>query len=167
LLPLTFLILIACLHYSIPPEKRIWSLTALSFGILYAALASVNYNIQAVAVRLSLAAGETGGIELFVPDNPHSIFTALSNSYAYMALAMFVVGFIFKNKGIQGWVRWIFFAQILTAVGQVGWTMFDLSTNIFIATSMIWVIGAPLSFILLGILFARRQLKFFTISEQF
>lgn len=165
LLPLSFLMLIACLHYSIPSEKRVWSLLALSFGILYAALASVNYNIQAVAVRLSLAAGNTNGVELFIPDNPNSIFKALSNSYAYMALAMFVAGFVFDSKGVQRWIRWIFFAQLLTAFGQIGWTMFDLSTTIFIATSMIWVVGAPVAFTLIAIMFARNQLTPFGPSS--
>lgn len=159
LLPISFLALLACLHYSIPPEKRVWSLFGLSLGILYAALASVNYNIQAVAVRLSLAAGNISGVEMFLPDNPGSIFKALSNSYAYMALAMAALGFAFENKGLQSWVRWIFFAQLLTAVGQIGWTMFDLNTGIFIATSMLWVIGAPAAFILIAVLYGKGQLN--------
>jgi len=82
LLPISFLALLACLHFSVPPEKRVWTLFGLSLAILYAALASVNYNIQAVAVRLSLAGGNLGGVEMFLPDNPGSIFRALSNSYA-------------------------------------------------------------------------------------
>jgi hypothetical protein len=159
LLPISFLALIACLHYSFPEKKRVWSLIALSLGILYAALASVNYNIQAVAVRISLAAGNISGTEMFLPDNPGSIFNALSNSYAYMALAMAAVGFAFEKGGLQGWVRWIFTAQLLTAVGQIGWTMFDLNTNVFIATSMLWVIGAPTAFILIAVLYARGDLK--------
>src|SRR5690606_18787612 len=111
-----FIALLACLHRSVPEEKRIWSLIALSFGILYATMASINYNIQAVAVRQSLAAGETMGIAMFVPDNPHSVFNALANSYVYMALAMFAAGFVFEAKGLQRWIRWLFLAQMLTAL---------------------------------------------------
>lgn len=162
LLPLSFIVLLACIHFSISEEKRIWSLIALSFGIIYATVASINYNIQAVAVRLSLAAGETTGIAMFVPDNSNSVFNALANSYVYMALAMFVAGFVFEKKGLQQWVRWIFFAQILTALGQVGWSMFDLNIYLFYATSMIWVIGAPIAFVLVGILFTRSGQKFAT-----
>jgi len=76
-----------------------------------------------------------------------------------MALAMAAVGFAFEPKGLQGWVRWIFFAQLLIAVGQIGWTMFDLNTNVFIATSMLWVIGAPAAFILIAVLFAKKRLQ--------
>lgn len=157
LLPLSFIALLVCIHLRIPEEKRVWSLIALSLGILYATMASINYNIQAVAVRQSLAAGETMGIEMFLPDNPNSVFDALANSYVYMALAMFAAGFTFENQGLQRWIRWIFFAQLLTALGQIGKTMFDLSMSIFLATSMIWIIGAPIAFVLLAILFARTK----------
>ena len=162
LLPLSFIVLLACIHYIVPEEKRIWTLVALSFGILYAAMASINYNIQAAAVRQSLAAEEVAGIELFLPDNPNSVFNALANSYVYMALSMVAAGFVFENQGLQRWIRWIFIAQVLTAVGQVGWSMFGLSTNVFIVTSFIWVVGAPIAFVLLGILFYRSSPKTFT-----
>ena len=137
-----------------------WSLIALSIGILYATMASINYNIQAVAVRLSLAAGETRDIAMFIPDNTNSVFNALANSYVYMALSMFFAGFIFADKGLQRWVRWIFFAQIVTVIGQVGWSMFDVSMTVFNLTSMVWVFGAPVSFVLLGVLFRRSKLEF-------
>lgn len=165
LLPISYIALIACIHYSVPEDKRLLSLIALSVGILYAALASINYNIQAVAVRLSLAAGNTAGTELFLPDNPNSIFKALSNSYAYMSISMFFAGFLFPNKGLHRWVRWILSAQLITAIGQIGWTMFDLNTNIFIATSILWVVGAPASFILIAILFSRNQTMQFSSTR--
>jgi hypothetical protein len=160
LLPLSFIAFLVCIHFSIAEEKRFWSLIALSFGIVYAVMASINYNIQVVAVRQSLAAGETSGIAMFIPDNPHSVFTALANSYVYMALSMAVVGFVFENNGLQRWIRWIFFAQILTVLGQIGWTMFGLSFNIFMITSLVWIIGAPVAFVLVGILFIRSRQGF-------
>jgi len=155
LLPLTFIGFLASLHYLIPKEKRIWTLIALSLGIVYATMASVNYNIQAVAVRQSLAAGETAGVEMFIPDNLNSVFNALANSYVYMSLAMVAAGSVFENQGMQGWIRWIFFAQVLTAIGQVGQSMFGLNGSLFLITSFIWVIGAPIAFILAGVFFAK------------
>jgi hypothetical protein len=159
LLPLSYITMICCIHYSIQKEKRFLSLISIAIGILYASLASTNYNIQAVSMRKSLASGFTSGSELFIPDNPSSIFTALSNSYAYMAISMFFSSFVFDREKKHRWVRWIFLAQIFTAIGQIGWTMFDLNTNIFIFTSMIWVIGAPIAFILIAILFLKGQIE--------
>ena len=157
LLALTYVVLLVCVHGYAAEDKKVWSLTALSIGILYAAMASVNYNIQASAVRQSLAAGEIAGIEMWIPDNPHSVFEALSNSYGYMAVSMFFAGFVFRGGGLQRWIRIVLFAQAITAIGQFGWTMFDLNTGVFIATSLVWVIGAPIAFILLAILFRREE----------
>ena len=164
ILPLSFIVLLICIHLSLPQEKHVWSLVALALGILYATMASINYNIQVVAVRQSLAAGETAGIEMFIPDNPHSVFAAMANSYVYLSLSMVAAGFAFENQGLQRWIRWIFFAQMVTAVGQAGATMFDLSMDIFYATSMVWVIVAPVSFVLLAILFARFDKKFAALA---
>ncbi len=172
LLAITYLIMLACLHRFIPEEKRLWSLIALSIGIIYATMASINYNIQAVSVRMSLAARETGGIEMFLPDNPNSIFNALANSYVYMALSSFFAGFIFKNGKLEKWIRWLLFAQILTVIGQTAHTMFDASMTLFIMTSMVWVIGSPLAFILIAIWLKKNseyqeKVKFPPISPLF
>lgn len=157
LLALTYIIVLACMHRIVSEEKKIWSLIALSIGILYSVIASINYNIQAVAVRLSLAAGETEGIEMFIPDNLNSIFNALANSYVYMAISMCFAGFVFSKVGKERWIRRLLLVQVVTAIGQTGYSMFDLNTGIFIFTSMVWVIGAPVAFILIAFWFRSQK----------
>lgn len=157
LLALTYIIMLACAHRVLPEDKKLWSLIALSIGIVYAVMASINYNIQAVAVRQSLAAGEINGIEMFIPDNTHSIYNALANSYVYMAISMFFASFIFERGKLEKWIRGLLMAQIISAIGQIGYSMIDISETIFIVTSMIWVIGAPASFILIAIWFKRQK----------
>jgi len=156
LLAVSYIILMACVHRFASEEAKIWSLIALSIGILYATMASINYNIQAVAVRLSLQAGETAGIEMWIPDNLNGIFNALANSYVYMVISMIFAGFVFRGGRLERWIRGLFLAQVITAVGQIGHTMFDWSMTVFIATSMVWVIGSPIAFVLLALLFRRR-----------
>lgn len=146
LLAITYLIVLAVLYRRVPEERKIWALIALAVGIVYSVMATVNYNIQAVAVRTSLAAGETGGIELFLPDNPNSVFTALANSYVYMAISMVFAAFAFPRSA--RWIRWILLLQVVTALGQIGNSMFDLPDRVFHLTSMIWVFGAPAFFLL-------------------
>ena len=157
LLALTFIVLMACIYRWAPEEKKIWGLIGLSLAIVYSAMASTNYNIQAVAVSNSLVSGETMDIAMLLPDRPHSVFEALANSYVYMALAMVFSAFAFSGSRLKSWIRWIFLAQILTAAGQVGWSMFGLNAPIFYATSLIWVVGAPVSFVLLAVLFKRND----------
>jgi len=165
LLALAYIVLMAVLHRTAPDDRKVWSLIALSIGILYATMASINYNIQAVAVRQSLAAGETAGVELWIPDNPHSAYTALANSYVYMSISMVFAAFVFQRGRLQAWIRGLFLAQVLAAIGQIGWSMFDWSDALFIATSMLWVIGAPAAFVLMAVLFRRRGAQALAAAE--
>ncbi|MGD8487615.1 MAG: hypothetical protein PVG54_01680 [Anaerolineae bacterium] len=155
LLALTYLVLLVSFHRVLAENKKTWSLIALVVGILYAAMASINYNIQAVSVRMSLAAGQTQGIEMFIPDNLNSIFNALANSYVYMSLSMFFAGFAYQEGKLEKWIRGLLLVQIVPAIGQIGYSMFDWPEMIFILTSMVWVIGAPIAFVLMAIWFNR------------
>lgn len=105
LLAPAFVALMACIHMYSPEERKVWSLTGLAVGVVYAAMASINYNIQLVAVRQSLLARESAGLEMFVQANPHSIFMSLANSYVYMCLAMFFSGQVFSDSGLERWRR--------------------------------------------------------------
>jgi len=145
-LAVTYLIVLAVLYRRTPEDRKVWALLALLVGTVYSVMATINYNIQAVAVRMSLAAGEIGGIELFLPDNPHSVFTALANSYVYMAISMVFAALAFPREA--RWIRAILFLQVITAVGQIGNSMFGLPDSIFYGTSMLWVLGAPAFFLL-------------------
>jgi hypothetical protein len=157
LLAVTFVVLMACIHRWAAEDKKVWSLIGLSLSIVYSVMASINYNIQAVAVSKSLESGQTMGIAMLLPDNPNGVFNALANSYVYMALAMVFTGFAFAGSRLKAWIRWLFLAQLLTAVGQVGTSMFGLTPTILYITGMIWVVGAPAAFILLAVLFKRNE----------
>lgn len=153
-LALTFVVLLSCLHRYAPEDKKVWSLSALALGVLYATMASVNYQIQLVAVRPSLMRGESAGLEMLVQANPHSIFIALANSYAYMCLAMLFAAPIFEGGRLERWIRRLFLAQGPVAVAQLAWSLLDLSMVVMVVGA-IWVVGAPFAFVLLAVLFRR------------
>jgi hypothetical protein len=155
LLAITFLVLMACIHRWAPEGKQIWTLIGLCLAVVYATMASINYNVQTVAVAKSLESGQTTGIAMLLPDNPNGVFNALANSYVYMSLAMVFAGFAFGGDQLKAWVRWLFLAQILAAVGQVGTSMFGLNPAVLYATGLVWALGAPAAFVLLAVLFGR------------
>ncbi|MFO7547039.1 MAG: hypothetical protein R6W77_16225 [Trueperaceae bacterium] len=150
LLALAYLALLSAVHVQVQGPRRVWSLFALAVGIVYATMASVNYTIQAVGVRWSLAAGETTGMEMFLPDNPHSIFGALSTSYVYMALSMAALAFVFREGPLERVIRWVLIAQLVSAVGQTASSMFGAGDGVLIATGLVWVVGAPVAFFLIA-----------------
>lgn len=69
----------------------------------------------------------------------------------------FFAGFIFNKNKLGKWIRALLFVQVLSAIGQVGYSMFDISEIIFITTSMVWVIGAPASFILIAVWLKKQK----------
>lgn len=154
LLAVAYIALLAAVHVRVDGPRRVWSLLAMAIGIVYATMASINYTIQAVAVRWSVAAGETAGIEMFLPDNTSSVFGALSMSYVYMALSMAALAFVFRDGRLERVIRWLLLAQLVSAVGQTASTMFGAGDVVLIATGLVWVVGAPLAFVLMARWFA-------------
>jgi 4-amino-4-deoxy-L-arabinose transferase-like glycosyltransferase len=156
-LAVTFIVLMACIHRWAPDDRKVWSLIGLALAVVYSTMASINYNIQAVAVSKSLESGQTVGITMLLPDHPNGVFSALANSYVYMSLAMVFTGFVFAGTRLEAWIRGLFLVQILSAAGQVGTSMFGLSPVVLYGTGLIWALGAPTAFVLLAIWFRRAE----------
>lgn len=140
LLAPAFVVLLACIHLGASREKKVWSLSALAIGVIYATMATINYSIQLVSVRLSLLHGESSGVAMFAQANPHSITAALGNSYVYMSVAMFFAAFVFGRGRPERRIRWLLIVAGLAAPLQLAWSLFDVDV---IAISILpWTIGA-------------------------
>ena len=73
-----FLILLNSIHDYAAQEKKVLSRLAIYFGIIFAALISVNYFVQLSVVRQNLLHGRPEGLEQFVQANPASFITAVN-----------------------------------------------------------------------------------------
>jgi len=131
----------------------VWTLTGLAFAIIYAVLATINYLIQLVVVRLSILSGQTQGLSFFVMGYPYSIFKALANSYAYQSVALFFAAWAFSGSLLENWVRRLFVLVGLTAPFQLAYTLLDLNPLIILPVMLLWAIGVPLGCGLLAVLF--------------
>lgn len=150
-----FTVLMVSIHVYAAPDKKVWSMIGLAFTIIYATMASINYLIQLISVRQSALAGETDGLAMFAGGNPHAIFYALAQSYAYMSLAMLFAAWVFGRQGLEGWIRRLFIIVGLIAPVQFAYGLFDLSFAIVIVGSGVWTVGAPAALVLLAVLFRR------------
>ena len=151
----TFLVLMVCVYLYAPEQKRLWGLLGLVFTVIYAVMASINYLIQLLVVRQSIAAGETEGLGLFIHANPHSVFWALATSYGYMSLAMLFAAGVFPAHGLGGWVRRLFLLVGVTAPLQFIGVIFELGLAVGAPAGLIWSLATPAACILLAILFKR------------
>ena len=103
-----FIVLIACLHVTTPPEKQIFSLSSLAFTILFVTSVSINRFTQLGVVRLSSQAGLNSGIEWFLAYGDNSVMLGLEMMGWgwFLGLAMLAAAPLFSSP----WLRWLMVA---------------------------------------------------------
>jgi hypothetical protein len=93
LLSMTFIVLVACIHRHARDDLKVFSLVAMCFASLGAAMILSDYVIQIAVVQPSLLDGQVSGLSLFSQYNPHGIFIALEDGgYSLMGLAFLCSG---------------------------------------------------------------------------
>ncbi len=112
LLAPSFLTLMTCLHQSTPEEKKILSMLALTFTLVYAAQISANYYTQLIAVGRSLQSGELEGLAIFAFFNPHSLPLSIELlGYGMLSIGMIFAAFLFQGNGTNRAIFWLFLAN--------------------------------------------------------
>lgn len=116
---LSWLVLMVCVHYFAPQQRRMITLAGLCLAVIAAAALSIDYYLQLSVVPVSLADGETNGLPLLIQYNAHGVFIALEEiGYITMALslALFSVAFTGRDR-LATAGRWLFRVPIVVAVG--------------------------------------------------
>ncbi len=150
-----FIALMVSIHYYARDDKKIWSQLGLSFAIVYAVMASINYIVQLTVVRLSILNQETDGLAMFAMGNPHSIFWALASAYVFMNLAMLFAAPVFEGGKLERWIRWLFLANGASAVITIFGIVVD-SPAIYLLGSLVpWCVIFSAATILLAVMFKR------------
>ena len=102
-----FLLMIVALHQIAPPDRKVWSLAALAFATVYAALISINYFVQLTWVAPRLASGRTAGVEpfLFVPFDSF-LYAVDILGYSFMSVATLFSARVFTDCGTERVAKW-------------------------------------------------------------
>lgn len=120
-----YLVLLHCLYEAAPAQRRIWLRLAISFGIAFATLISLNYFVQISAVRFTLAAGHSEGIEQFLQAKPDSVISAINmlGWTWFFGLSSLFAAPAFGNGREARAIRWLLVANgtfcLLAGVGYV------------------------------------------------
>ncbi|HEY5135178.1 MAG TPA: hypothetical protein VIJ41_05285 [Candidatus Nanopelagicales bacterium] len=88
---LLFVVLVAGVHHAVADSHRVFSQVALSFAVIAAVAAVLDYAVQLSVLQAALLKGELEGLSLWSMYNPHGVFIALENA-AYLLMA---VSFVF------------------------------------------------------------------------
>ena len=138
LLAPAFTALMVSIHSYAAEDKKIWSLLGLSFTLIYATMAAMNYIIQLLPVWRSINNGETDGLAMFVSGNPHSIFWALAYAYIFMNLAMLFSAMVFSGTPLENRIRLLFILNGVSAVVTLASAFLDSYQFYLIGSLLIW-----------------------------
>jgi len=139
-----FVLALAAVHVATPPERQVWSLSALALAILYAADVSQVYVTQLGSVIPHDLAGAGDAVAFAACCTPGMPATAVDLlGYTYMSLATLVLAPAFPSRR---WLQLALVANGLLApalIGQLAWP--DL-----IYVGAIWLVTFPAAMILLA-----------------
>ena len=159
-----FAILMVCVHYYAPAERKIWSHLGLVFTVIYTVLISINYYVQLTFVLPHLLDGTTDGVRvqpfLFVPFDSF-LYSVDLLGYSFMSLATLFAAFAFTGAGIERTVRWFMLANGLL----IPFLALQIYYHPLIWFASAWAITFPGTTIALAILFRRSAQSASTASH--
>lgn len=151
-IPAAWVVLMVTINRWVKEDRRIFTETAVAFGIVYAALSTAVYFAQlTVALPNEIAGSAQVGILHW--EQPRSFPYAMDIlGYTFMSLSALFAAFAFQGRGTQRWVRWTLLSAGLPAF-VLPIQMFWLPAEIAAAPTLF---AFPAAGILLAMLFARE-----------
>lgn len=154
-----FMLEILALHHIAPAEKKFWSHAALIFTVMYVVFVTANYVVQLATVIPMTLKGASDEIRVLI-QTPHSLFWDFDAiGYIFMGLATLFAVPVFEKQGLQRWARYFFLIHGLVTTPLIAFVYFypDFSEKLLLIGTL-WGITAPLSMLLLALIFRRRSL---------
>jgi len=117
-LMLAFVALAAAVHVWAPASRKVFSLVALCFATLAAAVLLGDYFVQATVIQPSLVKGQLDGWAMLTMYNPNGVFIALGEAgYLLMVLALVCLVPVYAGGGrVERAVRWLLGASFVAVV---------------------------------------------------
>ncbi len=153
-----FVTTMTCLHILTAEEKQAWSLLALVFAMLYAAVLIPFYYIQLTVVPHHLVNGTTEGLALWLHAYyyPYNIFGAMEGAgYGLMSVSFLLGSLVFGGGKLQQWVRWTFVATGISTLGLFINPLFPLPLVLSLVSAVGGAVFGIVAPVLLAILFRR------------
>lgn len=150
----SFLVLMVCAHDLAPPDRRVWSRSAIAFATAYAVLISLTYYVLLTLVAPRLAAGRVAGIEpfLFTPFDSF-LYSVDILGYTFMSVATLLAARIFTGGGLERRAR-----LFLTANGLlIPFLALQIYAHWLIWIAALWAVTFPGSTWTLALIFRRSR----------
>jgi hypothetical protein len=112
LLAPSFALLMLCVHYYAPEDKKVWSHAGIIFATVYTVMVCINYYVQLTLVVPHMIRGEIESIRpfLFTPFDSF-IYSVDVLGYSFMSLSTLFGAFVFTGTGLSRIVRYFMIAN--------------------------------------------------------
>lgn len=153
---LPFLLSILAFHYTIPPEKHLWSHAAVLLALMYAIYVILMYSVQLATVIPDSLHNKTPTI---LTVTPHSFFWTLDAlGYICMGISTLFVYLALEKGGPYRRLRVFMLANALTVpLISIAYFYPNYSVAILLIGSP-WIITAPGSMLSLAFYFRKQKL---------
>lgn len=160
-----FVLAMLALHYTAPADKKFWSHATLLFTVMYAVFVTANYVVQLATVIPMTLNGSAEEISI-LNQTPHSLFWDFDAiGYICMGLATLFAVPVFNKQGFQKLVKYSFLAHALvTPLIAVVYFYPGFSEKLLLI-GIPWAITAPLSMLLLAIMFKKELISMNNIGN--
>jgi hypothetical protein len=154
-----FVVLFHSIEASAAENKKFTARIGVSFAIMFALCTSIHYFVQISSVRLSIAGGQTAGLEQFIQANPYSGISGINMAgwTLFFSLACLFVAPVFHGKGLHKVIRYALIANtIFCLLGGFGYIMnFTLLVGLCLNLGM----GGAMGTAIVGLLIYFNRLK--------
>jgi hypothetical protein len=156
LLAPVFVLMMLCIHYDAPQEKKIVSQLGFSFSLICAATLSIHYYIQLTFVQQGILNNELAGLWQFAAPNPHSFFWTLAAlGYGFMGIALLSAAPVFGEKSERA-IKLLFVANGVVGIAfLVGNALAVFAVNIL--ASFVWGVLFPVAAVLVARKFSHSK----------
>jgi len=154
----TFVIMMLCINFWAPQEKKILSQLGFSFAVICAAILSIHYYIQLTVVQQGILNNELSGLWQFAAPNPHSFFWMFAAlGYGFMGIALLFVTPVFSEKSDRA-LKWLFVINGIIGIAFLASNALGVFP-IDILASILWGILFLISSLLLAKKYKTTQLQ--------
>ena len=151
----SFVVLMVSIHQFVRDERKIWSLTGLSFAIVNAVLVCIAYYVQFGVAIPHMIRGQTEDIAVLIFEHGSFLFAIDVLGDGFQSLATLFVAFAFTDETLQHWIRYLFIVNgilVFPILLQIYWPEL-----VYIAG--LWTITFVVPVILLAVLFKKALQK--------
>ena len=135
---LSLVVLTNSVHSWVSPDRRILTRISSSFASLFAVTIGIHYFTQLSAVRLSLLAGETEGLQLVVQANPHSFSSAINmlGWSVFLGLSSLFLAPVFSSTGLERLIRASLLLNAVFCLGGGAGYALAIEWLVFVTTTL-------------------------------